>query len=127
VSLLILKNKNGKLVARALLWKTDIGEYFMDRVYSLNDSDNNLFINYAIQNGYMYRTQKTEGFEYYKGKDKIQPHIEVTLKPGTEDCEFFPYVDTLSYMYKNNLSNVKVTRAITLTDTRGKWKEYYNF
>lgn len=126
VSLLILKNKSNKLVARALLWKTDNNGYFMDRVYSLNDFDNNYFINYAIQNDYIYRTQKTVDFEYYKGNNKIDtPHLEVTIRE--DNIDYYPFVDTLCYLYKNNLSNEKKLRAITLTDTNGKWKEYHNF
>lgn len=44
VKMLILLNKQGKLLGRALVWKLDIpsGKEFMDRIYTVKDSDVNL-------------------------------------------------------------------------------------
>ena len=99
-SMLILKNKNNKLIGRAILWKTTTGEYFMDRVYTSFDSDENIFYNYAIKNNYIYRTSKTEFFSFMKGSDKLSSYkttIKVFISNGNLDC--YPYVDTLPYLH----------------------------
>jgi hypothetical protein len=109
VSLLILKNKNGKLVARALLWKTDIGEYFMDRVYTCNDSDVLKFTNYAKQNGWLYKykmaSDEQTGLVFkYNGKNIFG---RIVVKLSRLHFNKYPFVDTLTYANGDDMiSNV---------------------
>jgi hypothetical protein len=120
ISLLILKNKNEKLVGRALLWKLDDGRMFMDRIYTTNDSDDNIFINYAIEKGYIYRNTSNQKIKYYKdGKEIPKEQMVVTLK--YEEYEYYPYIDTLCYLNENTLSNTKRGYARELRDTEGAW------
>jgi hypothetical protein len=141
ISLLVLKNKNNKLVGRALLWNLDDGRIFMDRIYTANDSDDNIFVNYAIEKEYIYRNTPAGGFKYFQKGIEIDPG---TLKVTLDDFDFdnYPYVDTLKYlnlscsfitkkrsknMEKSNsgfLSNNKIDTWRTLCDTDGRWSEY---
>ncbi len=122
VSLLILNNKNDKLVGRALLWKLDSGEFFMDRVYTSNDSDDNIFINYAIEKGYLYRNTPSSGFKYFINSKEIDPGtISVTLDEAYFDS--YPFMDTLCYLNGDQLNNTGGNR--TFKDTEGNWNEYY--
>jgi hypothetical protein len=104
VSLLILKNKEGKLVGRSLLWNTDIG-FFMDRCYTINDYDENIFINYAIKNGYLYRSPSVHKLFFKDGKKIESPVMIVRLQ--NYDFEYYPYLDTFMYldMTKGTLTN----------------------
>ena len=95
-SMLILKNKNNKLIGRAILWKTTTGEYFMDRVYTTSDNEENIFYNYAIKNDYIYRTSRTEGYKYMRGGKVIN---KVKLYVSCNKCYLYPYLDTLYYIY----------------------------
>lgn len=48
VNLLILKDEGGeKIVGRSLIWKTTDDKLFMDRIYTIDDSDVYTFINYC--------------------------------------------------------------------------------
>ena len=92
-SMLILTNQNNKLIGRALLWKTTDG-YFMDRVYTSIDSVRNIFYNYAIEMGYLYRSSNTRGFDYMKdGKVTGRPLIKVEIE--NYKYMYYPFVDTV--------------------------------
>jgi len=105
VSLLIIRNQDHKLLGRALLWKVQVtcenlpsNMYFMDRIYTINDSDDNIFINYAIENGYIYRnTPNNNKLKYYhNGKELNNPIIYCQLDEWKFDL--YPYLDTLKYL-----------------------------
>jgi hypothetical protein len=124
ISLLILKNKNNKLVGRALLWNLDDGKIFMDRIYTANDSDDNIFVNYAIEKEYIYRNTPAGGFKYFQKGIEIDPG---TLKVTLDDYDFdnYPYVDTIKYLNSGGvIRNKSEHKWRTLTDTDGKWQEY---
>ena len=54
VRLLILKSDENpdKLIGRSLLWKLDDGTFLMDTIYTMKDSDNKIFLEYAKHNGW---------------------------------------------------------------------------
>lgn len=81
--LLILKSddEKDKIIGRALIWKLTEGDYYMDRIYTINDSDKLLFQDYA-------RINKIEN-SYY-GNSGLQ--LEVKL--GNHTYEKYPYMDT---------------------------------
>ena len=94
VSLLILKSAEGRLIGRALLWNLDNGERFMDRVYSVLDSDREVFHRHARENGWVYRSSPGE---ILKGKASYSEDLlSVTLE--TTDFGLYPYLDTLRYL-----------------------------
>ena len=95
ISLLILKSKQGKLLARALLWKLDDGKFFMDRIYFIMASDCKLFYAKAKQNGWIYKRSREimlNDLHYYT-------ELRVTLKQTQFDT--YPYLDTLCYLEVN--------------------------
>jgi len=81
--LLILKSGDdkNKITGRALIWKLTSGEYYMDRIYTIRDSDKLLFQDYA-------RVNKIENS--YDGNSGLQ--LEVKL--GGHTYEKYPYMDT---------------------------------
>lgn len=95
--LIILKDKNNKLLGRSLLWKTNKG-LFMDRVYTVNDYDLYLFNGYAINNNWMIREHDIDE------KLFIQLESDEEYNPGNS-----PFLDTFKYYFKekNQLSNYR--------------------
>lgn len=99
VSLIIYRSDddNDKIVGRALLWKLNDGKLFMDRIYTMYDSDIELFRQYAKENGWYSKK--------YNGSDDsgnlIAPdgsEIVTTMICQIErNLRNFPYLDTLKY------------------------------
>lgn len=71
-------DKEDKIIARALVWKTSMGMY-IDRVYATNDEDIKIYIDYADERGWLcyenndYRknmfVQLTSGVDYGNAND----------------------------------------------------------
>jgi hypothetical protein len=101
--------KDGKFTSnyikgRALLWKTNQGDMFMDRVYTNNDSDVELFKQFAEKNGWWCKKIQNSSnmFTAQKGSSFKDPTYSVDLKWA--DHEYYPYVDTLSYLRLNEIN-----------------------
>jgi hypothetical protein len=82
--LLILKSEDdkNKITGRALIWKLTDGSYYMDRIYTINDSDKLLFQDYA-------RVNKIQNS--YDGNSSL----DLEVKLGDHTYEKYPYMDTL--------------------------------
>ena len=104
VDLLILKSEKDeeKIKGRALVWKLSrpSGRTFMDRIYTIDDYDEELFKTYAKENGWLYK----------KRQDSSDSTIIVDTLNDTEDymklvvdgvsdspSDQYPYMDTLKY------------------------------
>lgn len=100
VSMVIMLDdiQQDKINGRALLWKLDNSDlYFMDRVYTINDADVNIFIEYAKSNGWIYKAKQNS---YGDGEYIIDGEIkEYTLKVTVNSGEYdhYPYMDTMKY------------------------------
>lgn len=126
--LIILKGRKdpNKICARAILWLDDKGRNFMDRVYVQNHADINLFIEFAIENGFYYKKDQTYASGepiMFNGEELSldESVIDVTLKNGG-DFNYYPYMDSLKYYtpYRNLLtSDTESTYDYELTDTEG--------
>jgi hypothetical protein len=81
--LLILKSDDDKdkITGRALIWKLTDGDYYMDRIYTINDSDKLLFQDYA-------RINKIENS--YDGNSSL----DLEVKLGDHTYQKYPYMDT---------------------------------
>jgi len=92
------KYKSKLIKGRALLWKTNQGDMFMDRIYTNNDSDVELFKQFAEKNGWWCKkTQNSStNFTAQKGSSFKEPTYTVDLKWA--EHESYPYVDTLCYL-----------------------------
>lgn len=80
-SLLIMKSEDSpeKIVGRALLWNLTSGLKFQDRIYTIRDSDRELFEEWADKNDY-----KTYD-DYYETS-----YVQL----GNHEYEKYPYMDT---------------------------------
>lgn len=103
--MLILEDEESGLYSgRALLFTTDCGTQIMDRVYHNDEITKELFIQYAIDNGYVYKARQS-----YNTKDEwINPETNQQFEkyysisiPNMYDE--WPYLDTFTYVDKHNL------------------------
>lgn len=98
-NMLILTNKNNKLMGRALVWKNlrmPEDRIFMDRIYTVKQSDVELFKKYAIQNGWMHKYDQTAYDDsFIMDGNRIKKTISLALIPKTYSV--YPYMDTLKY------------------------------
>jgi hypothetical protein len=94
-----------KIVGRALVWKLNTGNMFMDRVYYTEDYINSLFSDYAKQNNIF----KKEINNSHGNTKSISPSSGSIAYPGnTVDLtsgiiyyDYYPYLDTFKYFYPN--------------------------
>lgn len=105
--LLILK-QDDKIVGRALVWKInslklinkekislESVEWFMDRQYTINDSDVMRFRKYAQEKGWAYKSRNNHhSFEFIKLTDENELEVDMTVKVKSGDYGRFPYLDT---------------------------------
>ena len=148
VSLVILYGDEGTIVedkyqaslikGRAILWECEIdGEKatFMDRIYTANDSDTDLFKQFAEKNGWWYKSsQSMEPNEYFTdGNTKKRARIIVKLNDA--DWREYPYCDTMCYIfldsdiasnkfYLDDSENEEADRL--LRDTEGEYESAYD-
>ena len=115
--------QSDKIVGRALLWTTTSGDIFMDRIYTIDSSDEELFKKYAESNGWWSKGSQnsSSNFEAVRGSESKNPVYVVQLLRSYDDE--YPYLDTLCYLNDNtgNLSNIQseVRANKLLNDTDG--------
>jgi hypothetical protein len=90
--------KSNKIVGRALLWKTDQGDMFMDRIYYTEDSQKDLFKKYADKNGWWSKktADSRDDFDVVMG-EQIKGNVSYTVKISNWEYKF-PYMDSLQYL-----------------------------
>lgn len=91
--------KSNKIKGRALVWKTNEGDIFMDRIYTNNDSDVSLFKQYAEKNGWWFKTKQNSDVEFGVSNGKTQKNgVEYVVSLSKAKFDNYPYVDSLSYI-----------------------------
>lgn len=124
------KYTSDKIKGRALVWDAKIDGVnitFMDRIYTINDSDVELFKQYAEKNGIWYKVRQDSNNEctITNGSEKKTPTIIVDLNDG--DFDAYPYLDTLCYVNSEDgkLSNIQdaIEADRQLNDTGGGYDE----
>lgn len=129
VKLLIYVDSDDKVHGRALVWKVKESpcdsKYFMDRIYTIRDSDVNRFKQFADSQGWFYKkinnSHTSENVKFiYKGQN-VNGVIKVKLDG---DFSEFPFVDTLCYLSKNkkSISNVSDKDCYILHSTYGDYE-----
>jgi hypothetical protein len=104
-SLLILRSETNKdkIIGRALVWKLTEPKdvIFMDRVYYTEDSQLQLFRDYAKQKGWFAKRNNDSSpeAEVYTPEGKIKEFDFFAVKINSIDYNKFPYVDTLKFFY----------------------------
>ena len=125
--LLILKTDDGKKIkGRALVWnlKSPQGITYMDRTYVHEDSDFELFRQYAQKQGW-YRKPNND---HWVTSDMVDPQGnkvslgELVVQVQKGEYSYYPYLDTLKYynIYKGTLSTDEGD-TIELSDTGGSY------
>jgi hypothetical protein len=121
VSMLVLLTKDRMLIGRALLWRLDNGRRFMDRVYTILDSDARVFTDHARNNGWLYKEKYGGRYKIMDGKKEFEEHLSVTLQ--NHDFRHYPYLDTLKYLsYDGVLSDVGDSDDKFLNSTDGEYE-----
>ena len=120
------------IVGRALLWTLSDGKKFVDRIYTIQDSDVQLFRDYAKENGW-YTKQYNSSSDSGRAIDPDGTLVDlgtITVDIISGMYEAYPYLDTLKYFKprEGKLSNVRTGRGdeYTLEDTSGElWRCEY--
>jgi hypothetical protein len=124
--------KSSTIKGRALVWNCEVNgqkETFMDRIYTVRDSDVDLFKQYATSKGWWHKKfqDMDQECDLVRGSEsKSQPTIVVHLEQSR--CNQYPYCDTLSYVYLSDnimcnspeLDDESADR--NLRDTGGEWE-----
>jgi len=98
--LLILKNDQGKLLGRALMWRLPSGKIFMDRIYTRFDEDINLFIDTAKNMGWLYKSKQTYGGDIplIDGKTGEETFVKMEIPDFVKrNFNGYPYMDTFQF------------------------------
>jgi hypothetical protein len=116
-----------KIRGRALLWKTDGGDMFMDRIYTNYDSDIDLFKRFAERNGWWYKVDQDSQtyFQVSNGTQTKNAAYYVTLDEVNFD--YYPYVDSLPYLNESDstISNLRSKAQYEMRDTGGELDSLY--
>lgn len=131
--LLILHSDNGtkKIKGRALVWNTDQGDTFMDRIYTNYDSDVALFQKYAFEKGWWSKSVQNSAHRFNVTNGTTSKNVEYTVTLEKSRFERYPYVDSLSYINfdKKIISNYPglIDAQGEMNDTGGYYEEIDNF
>jgi hypothetical protein len=127
--ILVKKDLEGveKLIGRALVWRPKVKPsnitYFMDRIYTLKESDVDKFKNYADENGWLRKRYNDSSIHngklFINGQEKESTRLIVNV---SDDCEYYPYCDTFHFMNsdQDELSNIGYIDGWTLFSTEGE-------
>ena len=155
--LLILKTEDGqKIKGRALVWKikeirpkskmaNEEGdllkgvEYYMDRIYAIDDATKQMFQEHADKQGWLKRLTSSYGdCQDFKLGEQAYKSIFATVQLSEWDYELYPYMDTFKRLDTDSgiLINddkedeegcyVMTETDGTYTDTSGKWSEWFD-
>lgn len=106
VGMLIMLNGDGKLVARAIIWfdcfivnkaENSSKGVLMDRIYYTQESDVNIFIDYAKEHGWWYKPSQSKEISSFV-KDDVVCDIPISTKlTRRRNFDKYPYMDTLCF------------------------------
>ena len=155
--LLILKTEDGqKIKGRALVWKIkeihpkskmaneedDLlkgVEYYMDRIYAIDDATKQMFQEHADEQGWLKRLTSSYGdCQDFKLGEQAYKSIFATVQLNKWEFEEYPYMDTFKRLDTDfgiliNDDNqdeegyyVMTETNGQYTDTSGKWSDYFD-
>ena len=142
VSLVILYGEGGsiesekytdsKIKGRAILWDAKLDGQpvkFMDRIYTSQDADAELFKQFAEKNGWWFKKRQSmePGDDFTDGSSSKKGKIKVNL--DDTDFEYYPYCDTICYIDTNTgiASNKWWSDSNRmLRDTGGSYEDSYD-
>lgn len=117
---------------RAILWDCKIDDQpakFMDRIYTTQDADVELFKQYAEKEGFWYKKRQSmdPNEEITNGNGSRKATIEVKLDDA--DFEYYPYCDTICYIDSDTGTACNVywdDSDKMLRDTSGLYEDSYD-
>lgn len=118
MKMLILRDKEEPeyIIGRANLWflTEPKDRIFMDRIYTNEDYLTNIFIQYAIDNNFIYKSRQIYGGSVLPVIDngvRKKLIMKAFMKPI--DYEYYPYVDTLQFY---NKKTGEITNDVNMWD-----------
>ena len=127
------KYTDDKIKGRAILWDAKLDGQpvkFMDRIYTSQDADVELFKQFAEKNGWWFKKRQSmePNEDFTDGNSSKKGKIKVNL--DDTDFEYYPYCDTVCYIDTNTgiASNKqpKATIYKILRDTGGSYEDSYD-
>ena len=121
ISLVVLQQE-GKVAGRALLWTDDEGRKVMDRIYTSNTPDEQLFKDFAKANGFFYKKSQdsNDWTPFISPAGEEEKFFTISLKP--KDYNSYPYMDSMKFYSpgKGKITNNGTTSYdYNLSDTEG--------
>ena len=137
VGMLVLYSDESKeaIKGRAIVWMNLVepqGRTFMDRIYTNNSADEQLFIEYAIQHNWLYKSQQSigENIQVIDPNDNSKRSMKILaqLNEG-DDFDYYPYMDTMVYFNPETgkISNRKMGMTLFLQSTYGNAEDLYGY
>lgn len=143
--LLILKSEDGEEIrGRVLIWKIaeiDIEnvEYYMDRIYAIDDATKLMFQEYADKQGWLKRLTSNYGdSKDFKLNTDVYTDVEATVQLKKWKYDYYPYMDTFKrlktsdgLLINDDDSDDEGYYIMTHTDgsyddTSGKWSNWFD-
>ena len=121
VSLIVLM-KEDKVTGRAILWTDENDRKVMDRIYTNNSADEQLFKDFAKASNFWYKKEQNmyEDTPFVTNVDgEEEKYITVYLK--STDYDYYPYMDSLKFYNPGTgkITNSDDSYEYNLTDTDG--------
>lgn len=116
-----------KIKGRAILWDCEINGKsvrFMDRIYTTQDSDVELFKQYAVKNGWWYKTKQSMNSreDVTDGTSKISAPVTVCRVDMADPSGYYPYMDTLYFI---NTEDGIIGNSLDAVDPGRKYSDSY--
>jgi hypothetical protein len=121
VSLIVLM-KEDKVTGRAILWTDEKDRKVMDRIYTNNSADEQLFKDFANASNFWYKKEQNmyEDTPFVGPNDEEERYITVQL--NAVDHNYYPYMDSMKFYDPNTgmlTNNGSSGYEYNLTDTDG--------
>lgn len=106
LKILALKDEEGRLCGRALVWFLEHGFTVMDRIYTSDDFLDDMFLDYARDNGW-HRKQHYKTYDYrrnFVSPEGVTVCKDLVVKTDVNH-DYYPYIDTFCYGDESSLNN----------------------
>ena len=125
------KYTSDKIKGRAIVWNDAdcVGVEgkinFMDRIYTVQDSDTDLFKRFAESKGFWYKKGQNMDYECTITNGVIEQQANITLELDEANFAFYPYTDTMSFtnLDSNVISNMEEDYHRRLRSTTGGYED----
>jgi hypothetical protein len=122
---LIVLTKEEKVAGRAILWTDSNNQKVMDRIYTNNSADEQLFKDFASSNNFLYKNEQNMSSDVPFIKPDGDKNHMITIELKVKDYNYYPYMDSFKYYnpttgeITNDSDNDGEEGIYTLEDTDG--------